>query len=161
MAAEAILPSCYSGPVGLVQLSVCNARLWDRMGASGLERTICSAAAERAVQATYGARLAPAPADVLHSRLVLIWGHNPASTGPHFMPQLREAQRRGVYVVVIDPRRTLTACSADLHLQPRPATDGALALRLIHVLFAEGLHDEDRLDAHTVCWRAPRAPAPA
>jgi anaerobic selenocysteine-containing dehydrogenase len=159
--AAAILPYSYSGTLGLVQLRVCNARLWNRMGASGLERAICSAAAERAVQATYGARLAPAPAEVLHSRLVLIWGHNPASTGPHFMPQLRAAQRRGAYVVVIDPRRTLTARSANLHLQPRPATDGALALGLIHVLFAEGLHDESWLEANTVGWRALRERAAA
>jgi anaerobic selenocysteine-containing dehydrogenase len=151
--AAAILPYSYSGTLGLVQLGVSNARLWNRMGASGLERSICGAAAETAVRATYGARWAPDYAEVLESRLIIIWGHNPASTGPHFMPLLREAQRRGAYVVVIDPRRTRTARSADLHLQPRPATDGALALGLLHVLFAEGLHDEPWLDAHTIGWR--------
>ena len=151
--AAAILPYSYSGTLGLVQLGACNARLWNRMGASGLERSICGAAAETAVRATYGARWAPDYAEILDSRLIIIWGHNPASTGPHFMPLLREAQRRGAYVVVIDPRRTRTARSADLHLQPRPATDGALALGLMHVLFAEGLHDESWLEAHALGWR--------
>src|SRR5690606_15087661 len=80
----AILPYSYSGTLGLVQNTVTAARLFNRMGASGLERSICGAAAEAAVQATYGARWAPAMADVEHSKLVLIWGHNPASTSPHF-----------------------------------------------------------------------------
>ncbi len=151
--AAAILPYSYSGTIGVVQLSVASRRLWNRMGASGLERSICGAAAVAAVTATYGARWAPEYAEVLDSRLVVLWGHNPASTAPHFMPLLREAQRRGAYVVVIDPRRTLTARSADEHLQPRPATDGALALGLMHVLFSEGLHDEPWLEAHSIGWR--------
>src|ERR1051326_681248 len=151
--AAAILPYSFSGQTGLVQLAVSNKRLWNRMGASGLERSICGAAASAAVTYTYGARLGLEYPDVLHSRLIVLWGHNPASTGPHFMPMLREAQRRGAYVVVIDPRRTLTARSANEHLQPRPATDGALALGLLHVLFAEGLHDEPWLEAHTIGWR--------
>ncbi len=154
--AAAILPYSYSGTLGLLQLGICNARLWNRMGASGLERAICGAAAEAAVEATLGARWAPDPADVLHSKLVLIWGHNPASTNPHFMPLLRRAQKAGTYVVVIDPRRTLTARSVDEHIQPRPATDGALALGLMHVIFAEGLHDKPWLEAHTVGWRELR-----
>src|SRR5579884_892645 len=154
--AAAILPYSYSGTLGLVQLALCNARLWNRMGASGLELSICGAAAETAVEATLGARWAPDPRDVLHSRLVVIWGHNPASTAPHFMPFLRQAQRDGAHVVVIDPRRTLTARSADEHIRPRPATDGALALGLMHVLFAEGMHDERWLAANTVGWRELR-----
>ncbi|MEN9938449.1 MAG: hypothetical protein RLZZ387_5028 [Chloroflexota bacterium] len=154
--AAAILPYSYSGTLGMLQMGVASARLWNRMGASGLERSICGAAAEMAVEATLGARWAPDMADVLHSRLVLIWGHNPASTGPHFMPFLRQAQKQGAHVIVIDPRRTLTARSADEHIRPRPATDGALALGLIHVIFAEGLHDEPWLEAHSLGWRELR-----
>jgi anaerobic selenocysteine-containing dehydrogenase len=135
-----------------VQLAACNARLWNRMGACGLVRSICGAAAETAVWATLGARMAPDPAEVRHSRLILLWGHNPASTQPHFMPLLREAQRNGAYVVVIDPHRSITARSADEHIQPRPATDAALALGLMHVLFRDGLHDEAWLAANTVGW---------
>jgi anaerobic selenocysteine-containing dehydrogenase len=154
--AAAILPYSYSGTLGLLQNIISANRLWNRMGASGLERSICGAAAERAVEATLGARWAPDPADVLHSKLVIIWGHNPASTGPHFMPMLRRAQRQGAYVVVIDPRRTLTTGTADLHIRPRPATDGALALGLMHVIFSEGLHDEAWLEQHTIGWRELR-----
>ena len=154
--AAAILPYSYSGTLGLVQLGVCNARLWNRMGASGLDRAICDAAASTAVNLTLGARRAPDPRHLMESKLIIIWGNNPASTGPHTVPFLREAQRRGAYIVVIDPRRTLTARSADLHLRPNPATDGALALGLMHVLFSEGLHDEPWLEANSVGWRALR-----
>jgi len=154
--AAAILPYSYSGTLGLVQLAVCNRRLWNRMGASGLQRSICGAAAEAAVTATLGARRAPDPADLAHSRLIIVWGHNPASTAPHVMPLLRQAQRNGAHVVVIDPRRTLTARSADEHIQPRPATDAALALGLMHVLFADGLHHEEWLRANTVGWEVLR-----
>ncbi|GAB4217512.1 MAG: molybdopterin oxidoreductase family protein [Roseiflexaceae bacterium] len=159
--AAAILPYSYSGTLGLLQLGVCDTRLWNRMGASGLERSICGAAGERAISNTIGARWAPDAAEVLDSQLVILWGHNPASTGPHFMPFLRQAQKNGTHVVVIDPRRTLTARSADEHIRPRPATDGALALGLMHVLFDEGLHNEAWLEAHTVGWRELRERAAA
>lgn len=159
--AAAILPYSYSGTLGMLQLGVCNARLWNRMGVSGLQRSICGAAAEAAVEATLGTRWAPEQSDILHSRLIIIWGHNPASTGPHFMPTLRQAQRNGAYVVVIDPHRTLTARSADQHIQPRPATDGALALGLMHILFRDGLHDEAWLSANTVGWQELRERARA
>jgi len=151
--AAAILPYSFSGTTGWINLGLSNHRLWNRMGASGLQRSICNAAAAAAVNATYGARWAPEYTDVVHSRLVILWGHNPGSTAPHFMPMLREAQRRGAYVVVVDPRRTLTARSVDEHIRPRPATDAALALGLIHLLFAEGLHDEAWLEANTIGWR--------
>jgi anaerobic selenocysteine-containing dehydrogenase len=154
--AAAILPYSYSGTLGLAQLALCDTRLWNRMGACGLDRAICGEAAVTAVTTTLGARWAPDPADVVHSKLVLIWGHNPASTGPHFMPLLRQAQKNGTQVVVIDPRRTLTARSADEHIRPRPATDGALALGMLNVIFSEGLHDEAWLEAHSLGWRELR-----
>ncbi|MDP9369202.1 MAG: molybdopterin-dependent oxidoreductase, partial [Chloroflexota bacterium] len=89
--AAAILPYSYSGTLGLLQLGISNERFWNRLGASGLERSICGAAAEAVVNATYGARRSPDPADVTHSRLVILWGHNPATTSPHFVPFLRDA----------------------------------------------------------------------
>ncbi|MBX3072099.1 MAG: molybdopterin oxidoreductase family protein [Thermomicrobiales bacterium] len=154
--AQAILPYSYSGTLGLVENMVAATRFWNRMGACGLERSICDAAATTASIATIGGKLAPDPRDVAHTKTILIWGHNPASTNPHFMPFLREAQRNGTYVVVIDPRRTVTAKSADLYLQVKPATDAALALGLMHVIFRDGLHDPDWLDAHSIGWQELR-----
>jgi anaerobic selenocysteine-containing dehydrogenase len=149
---EAILPYSYSGTLGLVQMTVSSARLWNRLGASQLERSICGAAAEKAVEATLGARRSQPYSDVVHSKLVILWGHNPVATAPHFLPFLLDARRRGCKLVVIDPRRTASAQHADWHLAPRPGTDGALALGLAHVLAAEGLHDEAWLRQHANGW---------
>jgi len=149
---EAILPYYYSGTLGLVQMTVASTRLWNRLGASQMERTICCAAAFMAVRATLGQCWSGPYSDVLHSKLVLIWGHNPVSTAPHFMPFLRQAQHAGCYVVVIDPHRTQTAAGADWHLAPRPGSDGVLAMAMAHVLVAEGMHNEAWLNAHTVGW---------
>jgi anaerobic selenocysteine-containing dehydrogenase len=150
--AEAILPYSYSGTLGLVQMTVSSARLWNRLGASQLERSICGAAAERAVEATLGTRWSQPYSDVQYSKLVILWGHNPVATAPHFLPFLRQAQRAGCQVVVIDPRRTATARSADWHLAPRPGTDGILALGLARLLADEGFHDENWLANHSVGW---------
>ena len=150
--AEAILPYSYSGTLGLVQMNVTSARLWNRLGASQLARTICSAAAIMAVNATLGARWSPAYEDVAHSRLVIIWGHNPVTTAPHFMPHLKKAQRNGCRLIVIDPRATRTARGSDLHLAPIPGTDGALALGLAHVIVSENLHDAAWLETNTIGW---------
>ncbi len=154
--AEAILPYSYSGTLGVVQMVVASARLWNRLGASQLLRSICGAASEMAVEATLGRRWSASYADVSHSRLVILWGHNPISTAPHFMPFLRQAQHQGCQVVVIDPRRTATARTADWHIAPRPGTDGPLAMGVGHVLVQEGLHDEAWLDAHANGWLAFR-----
>ncbi|NIR30943.1 MAG: molybdopterin oxidoreductase family protein [Gammaproteobacteria bacterium] len=155
--AEAILPYSYSGTLGLVQMEVCNTRFWNRLGASRLLRTICGVAAGSAVQATLGACHAPPYEHVRASRSVFIWGHNPVSTAPHFMPHLRRARRQGCYVVVIDPRRTRTARGADLHVAPRPGTDAALALGMARVIVDEGLHDENWLQTNTVGWEPLRS----
>lgn len=150
--AEAILPYSFSGTLGTIQMKVASARFWNRLGASQLERAICDVAAKMAIRATLGARLMQPYDEVKHSQLVIIWGHNPVSTAPHFMPSLRQAQRQGCQVVVIDPRRTRTARGADIHLAPLPATDGVLALGLAHIIVAEGLHNKAWLQANTVGW---------
>ncbi len=152
--AQCILPYSYAGTLGLVNNSVTSSRFWNRLGASRLERTICGAAAEEAVILTVGNRLAPSPQMLVYSKLILIWGSNPASTAPHVMPFLREAQRKGTRIILIDPIRTLTARSADQHIQPLPGTDAALALSMMHVIVTEGLHHPEWIAAHTVGWES-------
>lgn len=154
--AEAILPYSYSGTLGTVELDVVGTRFWGRLGSSESVGDLCSGATRAAMNATIGGNFGPDPRDVLHSKLVLIWAHNPATTSPHFVPLLREAQRNGAKVVVIDPRRTKTARSADLHIPIRPGTDAALGLGMMDVIFNEGLHAEAWLEAHSVGWRELR-----
>src|SRR5216683_7404449 len=152
--AQCILPYSYAGTLGLVNNSVTNTRFWNRLGACRLERAICGAAAEEAIMLTLGARLSPPPQMLVHSKLILIWGSNPASTAPHIMPFLREAQRKGTRIIVIDPIRTLTARSADQHIQPFPGTDAALALSMMYVMVTEELHQPEWIAAHTVGWES-------
>jgi anaerobic selenocysteine-containing dehydrogenase len=150
--AECILPYSYAGTLGLVNGAVTDSRFWNRLGACRLERAICGHAAEDAVLLTIGGRLAPSPEMLIHSKLVLIWGSNPASTAPHIMPFLRQAQHNGTRIIVIDPIRTLTARSADQHIQPYPGTDAALALSVMQVMVTEGLHKPAWIEAHTLGW---------
>ncbi|MCP5100202.1 MAG: molybdopterin-dependent oxidoreductase [Chloroflexi bacterium] len=150
--AAAILPYSYSGTLGLVQMSVSSTRFWNRLGASQLQRSICGAAAEFAVEKTLGVRQSQAYDNIADSKLLIIWGHNPVSTAPHFMPHLTKARRDGCQLIVIDPRCTRTAKLADWHLAPHPGTDGALALGMAHILLRDGLHNEDWLRANTVGW---------
>jgi len=150
--AQCILPYSYAGTLGLVQGAVTDTRFWNRLGASGLERAICGHAAEEAVLLTVGGRLAPSPEQLVQSKLILIWGSNPASTAPHVMPFLRKAQHNGTRVIVIDPIRTLTARSADRFIQPFPGTDAALALAMMHVMVTEGLENKQWLAEHALGW---------
>lgn len=150
---EAIQPYSYAGTMGMVSMSACDGRLWNRMGASRLLRTICSSAAEAGygyVCGWSGGIDAEAFAD---SKFIIAWGTNLSSTNVHQMPLIREAQAKGATFVVIDPYRTRTANAADWFIQPKPGTDAALALGMANVIFQDGLHDEAFLDAHSVGWQ--------
>jgi anaerobic selenocysteine-containing dehydrogenase len=150
--AQCILPYSYAGTIGLVQGAVTDNRFWNRLGASRLVRAICGYASEEAVLLTVGGRLAPSPQELVYSKLILIWGSNPASTAPHVMPFLRQAQHNGARVIVIDPIRTLTARSADQHIQPFPGSDAALALAMMYVMVTKGLHKPEWLAQHALGW---------
>ncbi len=148
--AEAILPYSYSGTLGKLHNDSMDFRFFNRLGASELDRTICSAAGEHAILHTVGEKLGTDPESYVHSELIVVWGSNPVSTNPHLMPFIKRARQNGAQLVVVDPRRTRTAAQADWHVQPQPGTDAALALGMMHVLFAEGLTDDAYLRANTV-----------
>jgi anaerobic selenocysteine-containing dehydrogenase len=158
---EAIVPYGYSGTMGIVQRTAAERRFLNRLGASVLDRSICSEAGHAAMRATLGGSYGADPEDTPHARLVLLWGYNPAATNPHAMPLLLEARRNGAAVVAIDPRVTESVRFADWHLRPNPGTDGALALGLIHLLFDAGLDDRAFLEARTLGWRELRERAAA
>lgn len=145
---EAILPYCYGGSNGFLSQSSTDARLFRRLGASRLARTLCAAATGRASEGLYGKMPGVDPQDFVHSRLIVIWGCNPAATGIHLMPFLQEAQKRGAKLLVVDPRRTPLAKQADLHLALRPGTDLPVALAIHRWLFETGRADLDFLTEH-------------
>jgi anaerobic selenocysteine-containing dehydrogenase len=146
---ESILPFCYGGSNGWLTQDTTDARLFYRLGASRLARTVCAAPSGRATAGLTGKMAGMAFPDYVHSRLIVVWGVNPGASGIHLVPILQEAQRRGATLVVIDPNRTSLAKRADFHLAPRPGTDLAIALAIHRFLFEEGKADWDFLNAHT------------
>jgi anaerobic selenocysteine-containing dehydrogenase len=109
---------------------------------------LCWPAGLEATRLTYGANLHNHPKLTPLSRLILLWGHNPAETNVHQWRLILDAQARGARVIVVDPRQTDSTDAADVHLQPRPGTDAALALGLARLIVDEGLHDSAFLEAH-------------
>jgi anaerobic selenocysteine-containing dehydrogenase len=148
--AEAILPYSYSGTLGLLHNYSMDYRFFYRLGATLLQRTICTAAAVEGNRYTLGSYYGTDPEQFPGAKLIICWGTNPVTSNPHLLPFLKAAQEGGATLVVIDPRRTRTAERADWHLQPLPGSDAALALGLMHVIIAEGLHDEAYVRDHTL-----------
>jgi len=148
--AQAILPYSYAGTMGMLQGQSMDRRFFHALGASKLDRTICSTAGAWGMRMTVGANVAADIEGVPSSDLVIIWGSNTLTSNPHLWPFVRQARERGARVVCIDPLRTRTAEQCDEWLPIRPGTDAALALGMMHVLFAEGLQDDDYLERYTL-----------
>ena len=146
---EAVLPYSFAGTQGVVQGQSIDRRFFAHLGASRLERTICGHAALAGQVEGAGTGVGLRPQDVEHSRLILLWGTNTIVTNLHQWPIIQRARKAGAKVVVIDPLRTRTAAAADWHVRPLPGSDAALALGLMHVIVAEGLHDADYVERYT------------
>ena len=125
-------------------------------------RFCMSSAAAAGIRAFGLDRGLPFPvADIPGAGCVILVGGNPAETMPPFVRYLRELRENGGTLIVVDPRRTRTAELADLHLAPRPGTDLALALGLLHLLVADGRTDEAFIAERTTGWEETRAAAMA
>ncbi|MDQ6772589.1 MAG: molybdopterin-dependent oxidoreductase [Candidatus Dormibacteraeota bacterium] len=147
---EAVLPYFFAGNMGLIQYRGMDRRFFARLGASRLLPSICGSTANAGVAATNGSGQGILPEQIVHSRLILLWGTNTIVTNLHLWPFVREARKRGAMVVAIDPIRTRTAAAADWHVRPRPGSDAALALGMMHVILAESLEDRDYIAEHAV-----------
>jgi anaerobic selenocysteine-containing dehydrogenase len=146
--AESVLPFSYGGSNGLLSQDTTDARLFRRFGASRLARTVCAAPTGAANLALYGKMASVSYQDYVHARLIVIWGANPSASAIHLVPYVREAQRLGATLVVIDPRSTQLGRLADLHLAVKPGTDVALAMAVHRYLFDSGRADHGFLAAH-------------
>src|SRR5215208_3515387 len=147
--AEAILPFCYGGSNGLLTQDTNDAALFRGFGTSRLARTVCAAPTGAANMALYGKMAGITYHAYPHARLIILWGVNPAASGIHLVPYLREAQKAGARLVVVDPRATSLARQADIHLAVRPGTDLPVALAIHRFLFEEGHADQTFLGEHT------------
>ena len=147
--AEAVWPYFYAGTMGLVQRDGIQ-RLRHAMKYSRWYSTICVTLADTGWIAGVGAKRGVDLREAAqHADLVVIWGGNPVHTQVNVMAHAMAAKKRGATLVVVDPYRTATAEKADLHVAPRPGTDGALACAMMHVLFADGFADWDYLRRYT------------
>ncbi len=136
-------------------------RFFHKIGATEVDPdTVCNKAGHVALGMTFGSSLDGFdPRSAQDAACILVWGANPSASAPHAHRYwLREAPGT---VIVVDPIRHPTAAEADLHLQPYPGTDAALAFALLHVIARDGLLDKEFLDTHTVGWEevAPMLPA--
>jgi len=146
---ESILPYSYAGTIGQLGYGSMDRRFFYRLGASQLDRTICSSAGGAALLSVYGIRLGTAPEEFAHAGLIVAWGANIHGNNIHLWPFIEEARRHGARLVVIDPYKTRTAALADEHLAIHPGTDAALALGLMHVILRDGLEDRDYIERCT------------
>ncbi len=147
---QCILPLSYAGTMGMVQYSSMDRRFFHRLGASILDRTLCSSAGKAGIKATLGGSVGMDPERFDEARLILLWGANPVVSNLHLWSRVQEAKRRGAKVVAIDPYKSLSAEKCTQHVALLPGTDGALALAMMHVLIAENLLDRDYIARHTL-----------
>jgi len=146
---ESILPYSYAGTIGVLGFGSMDRRFFHRLGASQLDRTICSEAGGVAWKLVYGKKLGMPTEDYRLAKLILAWGANIHGNNVHLWPMVEQARRNGARLIVIDPYRTRTAALADWHIAIRPGTDSALALGIMHVIFNEGLEDREYIASMT------------
>jgi anaerobic selenocysteine-containing dehydrogenase len=146
---ESVLPYSYAGTMGLLNGAGMDRRFFHRLGASRLDRTICSTAGAAGIAQSVGFRYGTDPEQFRHARLILAWGANVLGTNAHLWPFIMEARRQGARLYTIDPRRNRTTDAADRHYFIAPGSDTALALAMMHVITGERLHDAAYVDAFT------------
>ena len=150
---QAILNTHYSGTISLIAY-LFPTRFFNRLGATEVSPdTICNMAGHVALHYMYGTSVSgfdPRTGD--NATCIIVWGANPSASGPHV--QEHWLAKLPGKVVVIDPVRTPTAAAADIHLQPFPGSDAALAFSMLHVIQREQLVDRNFVAQHTVGWDA-------
>ena len=154
---EAVWPFYYAGTMGLLQRDGIN-RLRHAMKYSRQKLTICTSICEAGWFAGVGGYRGPDPREMAKSDLIVIWGGNPVATQVNVMTHVTRARKeRGAKLVVVDPYRSGTAAVADMHVMPRPGTDGALACALMHIAFRDGWADRAYMATHADCPEALEA----
>lgn len=148
--AESILPYSFYGNMGLLSAEGVDRRFFHALGTSQLDRTICSVAGTVGYTYTMGGAYGINPEDTAQAKLIIMWGCNAVSTNMHQVLFAEKARKNGAKIVVIDVHKNQTGRWADWFIPVLPGTDTALALGVMHVLFAEQLVDEAFLRDYTV-----------
>ena len=151
---QTILPLSYAGTMGMVQWSSMDRRFFFKLGASLLDRTLCSTAGKVGLKATLGGSVGMDPERFDEAKLIILWGANPIVSNLHLWSRVQAAKRRGAKVIAIDPYRSLSAEKCTQHVALIPGTDGALALGMMHILVRDGLIDRDYIARYTLGFDA-------
>ncbi len=146
---ESVLPYSYGGSMGYLQGGGMDRRFFHRLGASRLDRTICSAAGGAGLVEATGYKYGTEPEQFRYAKLILAWGANILGTNVHLWPFIVEARRNGAKFYTIDPHRNRTGELSDKHFFIHPGSDAALALGMMHVIIEEGLQDADYIARYT------------
>ncbi len=147
---ESILPYSFYGNMGMLSAEGMDRRFFHRLGASLLDRSICSSAGSEGLKYTMGGGFGIDPEDTIHSKLIIFWGINAVSTNMHQVVLAQKARKNGAKIIVIDVHKNQTGQFADWFIPILPGTDAALALGMMHILFAENMVDNDFLKKYTV-----------
>ena len=146
---EAIWPYFYAGTMGLLQRDGIN-RFRHEFNFSDQYSTICNTLPQAGWMAGVGSLMGPDPREVKHSKIIVMWGGNPASTQVNFMKHVQNARKNNnAFLIVIDPYLTKTAKIADLHIKLRPGTDGALACGIMKYLIENNKVDDQYIKKYT------------
>ena len=145
---ESIWPYYYAGTMGLLQRDSIN-RFRHEFDFSGQYSTICNTLPQAGWMAGVGSLMGPDPREVKYSKVIVMWGGNPASTQVNFMKHVQNARKKNnAFLIVVDPYLTKTAKIADLHIKLRPGTDGALACGVMKHLIENKKIDEKYLEKY-------------
>lgn len=159
---EAVLPYSDAGNQSLLSMFGSGSRFFHHLGATQLLRAICGPTVGAGMSMTNGSGASLEATEMVHSRLIVLWGTNTRLTNRHLWPTIETARAAGARIVVIDPIRTLTAeavdeSRGDRFIQPLPGTDVAMMLALMHVIIRDGLTDDEWIAAHTTGFDELRA----
>lgn len=144
----------YQGFGARTALRILNRRFFNAFGGvSTLYGTVCGGIGQAGQELDFGERISHDPFDHLNSKLIIIWGRNPAVTDIHLWKILKKARKNGCKLIVIDPVKTETAKRADIHFHPSPDSDAFLAMALSKILFMEELVDYDFINNNTVNFK--------
>jgi anaerobic selenocysteine-containing dehydrogenase len=148
--AESVVAYTYNSSTARVEQHSATEAFFAAIGSTELVHTICAHTVGEAWTSVFGSMGSADPADVVHSDLVVVWGANPNASNVHVAELLRQAQRSGARIVVIDPRATPIAQRADLHLAVLPGTDVVLAYAIAHRWAERGGIDREFLAQHDI-----------
>jgi anaerobic selenocysteine-containing dehydrogenase len=146
---QAFMPKSSLGHQGLLHGLNGGDAFFNRMGATVTERTFCGEGSCTAWLMTVGPTAGVDPESFIHSKYIVIWACNSASTNLHHWAIVKKAQAKGAKIVVIDSFASKTAKQSDWHIAPKPGTDGALAMAMMQVIIEENLQDQDYIDNYT------------